>query len=477
MSGALTWILVTQLEVDNAQQRLVRELGVIRNEAYVAECAIPASTLSCRPDTQTDYLARLSELASANPSERLLLLAPDGTVVFDSRGRAVGQKLAQPGSARPGGIVSSGMVDGVEYLGAVSGISPVAGQGPNAAARRNPLGAAFVFVARPRTDISAQAGRDLLPRLLLAAGVSLLLGVLLALVVSRAMTRPLSELAGAAEDIAAGNYGRRVGHVGADEIGVVGRSFNRMAEAVERARAAQRDFLANVSHELKTPLTSLIGFSQALMDGSLQTEGEKRRAAAILHEEAQRVLRMAQELLDLARVESGHISYHPSAVDVAALLDQEVEIVRQRAAARQLKLQLEVPHQIPPVKADAERLHQILENLFDNAVKYAPAGTEVVVRAAAQAGHVEVAVANPVGEHRPDPSRMFERFYRADPSRASGAGGVGLGLSISHQLASAMDGRLWADFDEAGRLRLRIVLPQADAPAPSGETSEPRPAA
>src|SRR5205807_9812208 len=136
------------------------------------------------------------------------------------------------------------------------------------------------------------------------------------------VTKPLTQLAGAAEDIAGGNYSRRVGIRGPDELGHLGVAFDRMAEAVERARRTQREFLANVSHELKTPLTSLIGFSQALTDGSIKTEVERTRAATIVHEESERVLRMAQELLDLARVEAGSISLHITAVDLGGQLQQ-----------------------------------------------------------------------------------------------------------------------------------------------------------
>src|SRR5256886_11875553 len=109
---------------------------------------------------------------------------------------------------------------------------------------------------------------------------------------------------------------------------MLGSAFNHMGEALELARKVQRDFLANVSHELKTSLTSLIGFSQALVDGSLLSETERTRAATIVHEESERVLRMAQELLDLARVEAGTISMHITAVDLGRQLQQELEIVR-----------------------------------------------------------------------------------------------------------------------------------------------------
>src|SRR5450759_984089 len=204
---------------------------------------------------------------------------------------------------------------------------------------------------------------------------------------------------------------------------MLGAAFDRMAEAVERARKTQRDFLANVSHELKTPLTSLIGFSQALVDGSLWSENERARAATIIHEESERVLRMAQELLDLARVEAGSISMHITAVDLGGQLQQELEMVRPRANKRLLALNLTIPAGIPPVAADPERLHQILDNLLDNAVKYAPEGTAIQISAVSNISGVEAVVANATSPRKPDPERMFERFYRADPSRSAAAGG------------------------------------------------------
>jgi signal transduction histidine kinase len=249
-----------------------------------------------------------------------------------------------------------------------------------------------------------------------------------------------------------------------------------MAEAVERARKIQREFLANVSHELKTPLTSLIGFSQALVDGSILSDAERTRAATIVHEESERVLRMAQELLDLARVEGGTISMHITAVDLGGLLQQELEIVRPRADKRKLELNLRISPDIPPVAADHERLHQVLDNLLDNAVKYAPAGTPIQVSARSNISGVEVVVSNATGEHKPDPDRLFERFYRADPSRSAAAGGVGLGLAISRELTSAMRGKLWADFGPDSDLRLHLLLPAAAARPTPAEEPTPLPA-
>jgi signal transduction histidine kinase len=123
-----------------------------------------------------------------------------------------------------------------------------------------------------------------------------------------------------------------------------------------------------------------------------------------------------------------------------------------------------MPSNIPPVAADPERLHQILDNLLDNAVKYAPEGTAIQISAVSNISGVEAVVANATSTRKPDPEKMFERFYRADPSRSAAAGGVGLGLSISRELAAAMRGRLWADFDESGNLRLHLLLPAARRP-------------
>jgi signal transduction histidine kinase len=345
--------------------------------------------------------------------------------------------------------------DGQPYIAAAAQI-PVA---------RDPLGANYVVIARRQSTIAAAAASELLPRLLLAGGAALVLALVLVLFVSRSVTGPLTQLARAAEDIAAGNYSRRVRIRGEDEVGQLGAAFDRMAEAVERSRRAQREFLANVSHELKTPLTSLIGFSQALTDGSLKTEGERARAAQIVHEESERVLRMAQELLDLARVEGGTISLHITAVDLAGQIADEVELARPRADARQLSVTTELPPDLPPVAADPERLHQVLDNLFDNALKYAPASSEVRIAAMRSASNVDLVIANAVGEVRPDPGRMFDRFYRADASRSAAAGGVGLGLAISRELIAAMRGRLWADLDQP-----RGIIDSAGAAVDGGVT-------
>jgi signal transduction histidine kinase len=454
LSGVLTWVLVRNLVIENSKDQLAGKVLLLRQQVV----------LQARGSrTQAEFVNNVSGYVSAVPleSDRVILLDTETppVVIFDTEGQLSPGTPVQLGARRLVGgepvLIGNASLGGTPYV--------------VAAARLGTARVGWLVLARPKSVITAQATQELIGPLLIAGGISLAIALVLALLVSRAMTRPLTELAAASEAIASGDYARRVDFSGSDEIGVVGRAFNRMAENVERARQLQRDFLANVSHELKTPLTSLIGFSQALVDGSLATEQDKKRAATIIHEESERVLRMAQELLDLARVESGHISLHPQPIDVVAILEQEVDLVRPRARDRELAISIAASPALPPALADPERVHQVLDNLLDNAVKYAPPGTAISIAAQPAApGQVEVQVANPAGDHRPDPERMFDRFYRADPSR-SAAGGVGLGLAISRQLAQAMNGRLWADFDDQGWLRVRLVLPAEGSPRPEAD--------
>ena len=457
LAGALTWVFVRNLEFQSVQDQLDREAVTAQALVRHQECAFPvgaptnAGAAACRLADPSVFEDRLRAIVPGVNGNRVLLLDRQHSIVFDSGsdqtlGTVIGvtasKRVANVGEARAS-------LDGQPFFAAAATLAP----------GRDPLGAAFVVVAQPQSQATTAAAGDLATKLLEAGGAALVVAMLLILLVSQSLTRPLTQLAAAAEDVAAGNYSRRVAISGPDEIGMLGSAFNRMAEAVERARKVQRDFLANVSHELKTPLTSLIGFSQALVDGSLLSEAERTRAATIVHEESERVLRMAQELLDLARVEAGSISMHIAAVDLGGQLQQELEMVRPRAAGRLLTLHLRIPDDIQPVAADPERLHQVLDNLLDNAVKYAPEGSTVAVVARLSGGSVETVISNPAGDHRPDPDRMFDRFYRADPSRSAAAGGVGLGLAISRELAAAMRGRLWADFDESGNLRVHLTLP------------------
>jgi signal transduction histidine kinase len=455
ISGFLALVLVRSLEFDSAQLALDQQALTLQPQLLRATCAIPPATATAacpngRAADAVTYSDRVNALVPRG-GDRILLLSATNSVTFDSAGEAVGLQVQLARVRRVGASTANEgtlQIGGTTYLGS----------GASLAARRNPLGANKFVLLRSTASLNGLAVAELLPIFVEAALLALAIALALALILSRAVGRPVSELAAAAEAIAGGDYSRRVANTGPDEIGVLGRSFNRMATAVESARTQQREFLANVSHELKTPLTSLIGFSQALGDGSLRTEAERSRAAEIINEEAERLLRLSQELLDLARVEAGQLPMNSSRVDLRALVEQEIEITRPRAAKRDLALDLAAPDGLPPVRGDQDRLRQVVANLLDNAVKYADPSAPVEVAIQNGAGRVEVSVANLVVGKGPDPERIFERFYRGDPSRSGGAAGVGLGLSISRELTTAMGGKLWAEVQDS-RVKLRLMLP------------------
>lgn len=466
VSGVLSVLLVERLEMKSTQDQLTNAVGNMGTQVVTADTAAAAAQTGCGSDSTNAvgppgahisnlYLCeladRLQNLSLSSSDQALVVLSGNLTVLYSSQPELYPTEVLPRGSLgfphkqKPDdpSLSGTGSIGGSQFLYAVT---PVVG-----------VHAAWVVLTVPQASVNAQAARSVIPPVLEAAGVALILAIAVSLLLSRALARPLIELEQATGDIAAGNYSRRARVEGPREVSMLTESFNRMAEAVETARVQQRNFLADVSHELKTPLTSLIGFSQAMTDGSLPEGEPQRRAAAIVNEEAQRVLALSQALLDLARAESGQLEYHLGPVDLAAMLQQAVAIVQPRATARNLQIQLRLPR-LPPVAADHDRLVQVIDNLIDNAVRYAPPGARIEIAATATADRVTVDIANPIGEHRPDLERIFDRFYRADPSRSSARRGAGLGLAISRRLVRGQRGDLSASIDRWDRIHLTLVL-------------------
>jgi signal transduction histidine kinase len=464
VSGVISVVLVERLEITSTQNQLSNAVGNISTQVVTADTQASAAN-ACSSDnssgtgtpgshSSTFYYCALSNHLDNVPlsgQQGLIVLDPNLTVLYSSIGDLYQTQKLPAGTlgfphraAKVGEAISgTGQIAGQSFLYAIWAV--------------NGVRAKYVVLTVPLGSVNAQAAGVVIPPVLEAAGAALILAIAVSLLLSRALIRPLTELEGAAGDIAAGNYSRRAKVEGPREVSAVTESFNRMAEAVETARAQQRNFLADVSHELKTPLTSLIGFSQAMTDGSLPEGEPQQRAAAIVNEEAQRVLALSQALLDLARAESGQLEYHLGPVDLGAMLQQAVTIVQPRATARHLQIQLRLAS-LPPVAADHDRLVQVVENLIDNAVRYAPAESRIEIAASATADQVVVDISNPIGDHRPDLDRIFDRFYRADPSRSSARRGAGLGLAISRRLVRGQRGDLTAWIDRWDRLHLTLVL-------------------
>ena len=210
---------------------------------------------------------------------------------------------------------------------------------------------------------------------------------------------------------------------------------------VRSTQQSQRDFLANVSHDLKTPLTSIQGYSQAIIDGAVR---EPAAAAEVIYSEADRLSRMVTDLTDLARLQSGRVSLHLDRVDIAALteaLAQRIEVV---AKKKNVALRVNSPGSIV-VAADGDRMAQVITNLLSNAVKFTPENGHVNVSLRGLDNGVEVAVHDSgIGIPQNELTRVFERFYQVDKARGPKRG-TGLGLAIAKEIVTAHGGRIRAE--------------------------------
>jgi len=319
----------------------------------------------------------------------------------------------------------------------------------------------LVFAApQPRGAALAWAREHMLAPLLWAGLAALVISILLALLISRSIAAPLRRVTGAAEAIARGETGTRAPVSGPAEAQSLARSFNTMADQVEATQQSQRDFVANVSHELKTPLTSIQGFSQALLDGTASTPEATARAARIIHDEAERMHRLVDELLILARFDAGQMVMARDPVELGPLLRGCVEKLAPQAQAAGVALELDVPERLF-VTGDTDRLAQVFTNLLDNALAHTPAGSKIAMAAhlAEDGRAVEVTVTD-AGEGIPAGvlPRIFERFYQVDKSRRRSRG-AGLGLAITKEIVEAHGGTITAESVVGLGTRFTVWLP------------------
>jgi signal transduction histidine kinase len=292
---------------------------------------------------------------------------------------------------------------------------------------------------------------------LLTAPLAVVLALALVRVLAHGMTYPLREMAGAARAMSRGEYDRRVTASSRDEVGELGRAFNRMAADLAEVDRVRRDLIANVSHELRTPIGALRAALENLVDGVEQPDPE---TLAAMLAQVERLGALVEQLLDLSKLESGAVPLDRRPVEAAALL-RRVEVEWSAAArARDVRLDVVVDPEDLVLDADEVRLHQVVANLVANAVRHAPAGTTVTVRArrSSRGAALEVADEGP-GIASADADRVFERFYRSDQARSSGDGGSGLGLAIARWIVELHDGTIRTEERTPTGCRMVVELP------------------
>lgn len=229
---------------------------------------------------------------------------------------------------------------------------------------------------------------------------------------------------------------------------------------LRRLERVRQDFVANVSHEFRTPLTAIQGFAETLLAGAIDDPANRRRFVEIIREHSVRLARLTEDLLKLSRIEAGQLKLDFRPVSVTQLIESCVETAQLKAVPRQLALNVNLPERLPSARGDANTLQEVLQNLLDNALQYTPAGGKIDVSASCSDGHVVVTVADTgIGIPQVEQERIFERFYRVDAARSREAGGTGLGLSIARHIMEAHGGRLWVESAVGEGSRFHFSIP------------------
>jgi signal transduction histidine kinase len=395
---------------------------------------------------------------------RALMVDLNGDVIADSAGELDGERISFDTS-----VVFEAPAPGEPYLT----IRPADGSPANDLVLVTPprvslLGGGSGVIAIPPIRYSlmlaiseqtlARAWLNLLPEMGLAAAIALPVAILLAVLIARYITSPLEKLTAASLQMASGSFDVDVAVEREDEIGRLSRAFSTMATRVGDKETQMRALVANVSHDMKTPLTSILGFSQALRDET-DSQEDTRRMAAIIHEEAERLNGRLNDLLYLAELESGQLLLQQDDVDLVQMIERATARIAPDAERRGISLTVEAAG-APALRTDEQKLERVLENLLDNARKFTPDRGRIDVRAGAADERAWIEVANTADGLEPDElPRLFERFYRRD----NGAGrprqaGSGLGLPIARDLTELLGGALDASVGD-GKLTMRLDLP------------------
>jgi signal transduction histidine kinase len=324
-------------------------------------------------------------------------------------------------------------------------------------------GTVMAVVEVSRDTGQAQAFLGVLRLVLAGAGaLALVAALVVSLLLARQVARPLLQMEAATQDIASGDLSRRLTITSEDEIGRLGMSINCMAADLARLEAARREFIAKISHDLRTPLTAIKGFVVNLQDTA---PDELQATLSTMDEQTERLIRLVNELLLLSRLQRGELRLRRARTDLASLARSAASLVEQKARRLGVSLSLDLARHLTAVYGDADRLQQVVVNLLDNALKFTPAGGSVLLKVEAGDGRVTLLVLDSgrgVGDE--ELVHAFEPYYRGL------GGGAGLGLTIAREIVTAHDGQIWLKARPEGGAEAGFWLPAAPVEEPRGDS-------
>jgi signal transduction histidine kinase len=361
---------------------------------------------------------------------RIILTDSSGMVVADSQGELLGEQYHTDASGRRLSPPGEESIWGTLY------ISPE-------------LSADFPSPL----SLSQATSRFLLWGALLAIAIALLFTFFL----SRRILAPVKSLTLAAKRLGQGDFSQRVQSKDKSEVGELAQTFNAMASDLERVEQLKRNMVADVAHELRTPLSNISGYLEAIRDGIKKPDADTIRS---LDEEATMLSRLVDDLQELSLAEAGELKHVCQSEDIAVLINQTVASVQAQAATKGVSVSIDLPVRLSPVNIDYNRISQVLHNLLENAIAHIAKGGTIMVTARQEGSWVEASVAD-TGEGIPaeDLPNIFERFYRVDKSRARATGGSGLGLTIAKRLVEAHGGKIEVHSEPGKGSRFTFTLP------------------
>ncbi len=390
----------------------------------------------------------LIEQLSTLYGRRVVLTSSSGTVVADSQNELIGKQYQSAYSGKPLTPPKIG-----ESL-----LLPRIGETPSSP-RASEVVLGTLYILPSETDpTSAASLSKAINRFLILGGLLAIIGAAIATIfLSRRFLKPVQELTVAARQLGQGDFTHRVRFQDKGEIGDLGRTFNSMADSLERDEALRRNMVADVAHELRTPVSHIRGQLEAIGDGLMQPDA---RTFSSIHEEALLLSRLIDDLQELSLAEAGKLSLYRQATDIAPLVQKTADAVRAAATTKGIILTIDLSSELPLCDIDSHRIEQVVRNLLDNALSHTPKGGAITVSATRLDTFVEVNVID-TGEGIPseDLPNVFERFYRVDKSRTRATGGSGLGLTIARRLVEAHGGDIGVESEAGKGSRFFFTIP------------------